>query len=237
MSWISGRRGWRLGSRLEDLRVEGDAGRILPDWRFRPAVLYVEGIDMKDCVEKMFEEPMGCSEAQDVIRSISRFDYMARDEAVKRYSFAVPCSEAVRALVKLSPLVEVGAGGGYWAGILKKAGADVIATDIGKQSGYSRLWSAESVLRMSAVEAVKAYPDRNVFVCWPSYDECWAADMANAILPGRVLAYIGEGCGGCTANDRFFDILEEKYEEVEQLGIPQWGGIHDFLDIFRRKKK
>lgn len=190
---------------------------------------------MKDSVERMFESPMGCREAQDVIDSISRFDYMARQEAVKRYSFAVPCLEAVRAVAELSPLVEVGAGSGYWAGILKRAGADVVATDVGKQSGYSRLWSSESVLCMDALEAVRTYPDRNVFVCWPSRDEDWAAEMAEAVLPGRSLAYIGEGRGGCTANGRFFDVIGRKFEDGRQVGIPQWDGIHDFLGIFRRR--
>lgn len=191
---------------------------------------------MKTDVESLFESPVGCREAQGIIDCVSRFDYTMRQEAVVRYSFAIPCSEAIRALVALSPLVEVGAGSGYWSGLVGQAGGDIVATDIGKQSAYSKFWSSSKVVQMSAVDAVFAYPNRNVFVCWPSYDEDWAAEMALKIREGRKLIVIGEGHGGCTANGRFFDVMDEKFDEVSRLRIPQWEGIHDDMTIYERRK-
>jgi hypothetical protein len=88
---------------------------------------------------------------------------------------------------------------------------------------------------MGAVSAVAAYPDRNVFVCWPSYDEGWAGEMAMVIKSGRRLVVIGESRGGCTANNRFFDILDSKFEEVGSIYIPQWDGLHDYLWTYVRK--
>ena len=41
----------------------------------------------------------------------------------------MPCRAALRALVTRSPLVEVGAGLGYWAALLRAAGAAVAACD------------------------------------------------------------------------------------------------------------
>ena len=191
---------------------------------------------MKVDVSILFERPMKAKEACNVIKSIGLHDsFVARECAVKRYSFAIPCVEAVEALVKLSPLVEVGAGSGYWSKIVREAGADIVATDIGKQSGYSKLWNIVDVLQMSALDAVKAYPDRNVFVCWPSYNEGWAAKMAKKIKPGRSLVYIGEGRGGATADSDFFKVLDKYFNEVEQMSIPQWDGLHDFMSIFKRK--
>ena len=43
--------------------------------------------------------------------------------------FAVPSQEALDVVAKCSPLIEVGAGTGYWAALLQKAGADIIAYD------------------------------------------------------------------------------------------------------------
>jgi len=53
-----------------------------------------------------------------------------RELACGRYAWAVPCTEALTALRRLSPLVEIGAGTGYWARLLAGHGADVAAYDL-----------------------------------------------------------------------------------------------------------
>jgi hypothetical protein len=53
---------------------------------------------------------------------------------------------------------------------------------------------------------------------------------------GRTLAFIGEGEGGCTADDEFFRLLETG-EEVESIPLPQWDGLHDHLTIYRFERK
>lgn len=186
----------------------------------------------------MFEALSGVEDAQRAVDGLDlREDAEARELCIRRYSFAIPCVEAVRMLLALSPLVEVGAGSGYWSRLLKEAGADVVSTDIGKQEGYSLLWGCEGVEELDAVEAVRRHPDRNVFVCWPSYKGAWAADMALEVKPGRTLAVIGEGRGGCTADDRFFDALENGYDEAGSLRIPRWDGIYDALGVHVRRVK
>src|SRR3954447_23075729 len=44
-----------------------------------------------------------------------------------KYAWAVPNEEAIDVLVEHSPLIEVGAGRGYWARLAAEAGADIIA--------------------------------------------------------------------------------------------------------------
>src|SRR5687767_5522442 len=47
------------------------------------------------------------------------------------WGFSIPCREAVEALRALErPLVEIGAGSGYWTALLRAAGLDMVATDI-----------------------------------------------------------------------------------------------------------
>lgn len=191
-----------------------------------------------DAVFKLFEEPVLAAEAQAVIDGMSRYDFgSAREEAISRYCFAVPCVEAVKLLVSLSPLLEVGAGSGCWAKLVRAAGGVVVATDLCglEMSGYSRLWLGEAVERLDASDAVRRWPECNVFVSWPSYSMPWAREMAEKIAPGRTLAVIGEDRSGCTADAGFFDLLGSGYDEVGSVRIPQWPGIHDVLTIHVRK--
>lgn len=190
-----------------------------------------------ESVFRVFEEPVGAKEAQSAIDGLCWRDQMeARDIAVKRYGFAVPCVEAISILVSLSPLIEVGAGSGLWSRLVREAGGDIVATDkFGmERDGFSKMWSGVGIERMEASEAVRTFPECNVFVSWPSYGGKWAAEMAALIRPGRSLVVIGECRGGCTADKEFFDLLESGYDEVGSLRIPQWPGIHDMLTIHMR---
>lgn len=57
------------------------------------------------------------------------FRETAREWPCHLYAFAAPNSRALQALAELSPILEVGAGVGYWALLLKQAGVSVLATD------------------------------------------------------------------------------------------------------------
>jgi hypothetical protein len=88
---------------------------------------------------KPFESLMPAREARAIITAISLHDRCyARDEAIRQYGFSIPCKEAVEAVATLSPLVEVGAGSGYWSRFLRAAGADIVTTDMGCQTEYGR---------------------------------------------------------------------------------------------------
>jgi hypothetical protein len=55
-----------------------------------------------------------------------------RMEYVARYAFGVPTEEALAAIAAVSPrgVVEIGAGSGYWAALLRDRGVRVEAYDI-----------------------------------------------------------------------------------------------------------
>jgi len=191
-----------------------------------------------DMIFGLYEKPVPRAVAQKIVSGGGWFsieDVVLRDVTIKRFGFSIPCTEAVERLVKLSPLLEVGSGSGYWAKILRDAGADIIATDLGEATDFFQTWAGADVQKMSADDAVLKWPDRNVFVSWPSYDESWAGEMAAKIRPGKMLAYIGEGRCGCTADAGFFDLLRDGFEEVDSVAIPKWECIHDYLEIYRRK--
>jgi hypothetical protein len=57
--------------------------------------------------------------------------FRLRDEYIPKFGFAIPDRAAIEVLKHYAPLVEVGAGSGYWSYELLKAGVDVIATEPG----------------------------------------------------------------------------------------------------------
>jgi len=58
----------------------------------------------------------------------------------------------------------------------------------------------------------------------------------NAIksFSGNKLIFIGEGCGGCTADNEFFQILDNEWNNVDRVNIPRWFGIGDSLSLWSR---
>lgn len=189
-----------------------------------------------EMVDEMFCHPKEYATAQAWIETIpwGVGSMMLREKAISRYGFSIPCAEAIEALVALSPLLEIGAGSGYWARLLREAGADVIAVD--NQSGkyLNGEWSSEGVELMDHVQALETYPGRNVLMSWPDYENDTAYHVVSSLPAGAAFAYIGEGNGGCTADEKFHRFVEVELEPPERIEIPQWDGIHDRLEIYRR---
>jgi len=55
----------------------------------------------------------------------------------KHYSWAIPNQEAIDYLVSQSPIIEMGAGTGYWSKLISDSGGEVIAFD---ESPYDNHW-------------------------------------------------------------------------------------------------
>lgn len=169
-----------------------------------------------------------------------------RRSFVHKYGFAIPNREALLTLAKYQPILEVGCGGGYWAYEMQKVGIQVVPTDpavwevipehgstpIHPDHGFTTKW-VDNIKLLNGVDAVTAYPNHTLFLCWPSYSEDWAAQTLQSYY-GNTLVYVGEH-GGCCANDRLFELLDTGWEEVEIITIPRWFGIHDYLWVYTRK--
>jgi hypothetical protein len=163
-----------------------------------------------------------------------------RELFIKEFGFSVPSAEAFLTIMKYSPLLEIGAGTGYWAHILRRCyGCDIVATDIIiEKSEYKfQIGKYFPVSKISADNAIKAHSDRNVFVSWPTYDDDWAENAIKHIKPGKFLIYVGEGCGGCCASDNFFKILNNDFKEIDSTDMLQFFGLHDNLWVYQKKEK
>lgn len=157
--------------------------------------------------------------------------FMRRGELVQEYAWAIPCREAIFEIAKLGPIIEVGAGTGYWAMLLASVGVDIIAFDnslVGTVKQSNVFYGDETFVSLFST-------GRNLFLCWPLNDDSMALDILSKFA-GRYVIFVGEGKGGCTGCEKFHDALEMDFDLVKDVEIPQWFGIHDCLLIWERKR-
>lgn len=160
----------------------------------------------------------------------------SRELGINGYGFAILTEDAIERLKKYAPILEIGAGLGYWAYEFQKRGVDYVATEphpnsFGNYFKKSKLWV--SMEKLEASEAVSKYPGRALLICWPSYQETWAAAALRA-YDGPAVIYVGEGYEGCTGDNEFHEILYRDWKETEEIRIPQWRCIHDRIWVYIR---
>lgn len=165
--------------------------------------------------------------------------FSSRYDLVLKYSFAVLTQKAIEVLRKYGPIIEVGSGNGYWAYELRKAQVPIIATDQHslERNAYQfkkhhESWT--SVEEIPANEAITKYPDHTLMMVWPCYNSHWAV-KALAQYTGEFFILCGEPRGGCTGTDALFNKLDCSFDLHEEPEIKTWYGIHDRLEIYRRK--
>lgn len=154
-----------------------------------------------------------------------------------RYAWAVPNPEAIDVLVAHSPLVEVGAGRGYWARLAAAAGADILAFDPFPPGEAGNNWHHGPGMFFEVgkadAEIAAQHPDRALFLCWPP----WGQDVASRALcsyRGDTVVYVGDE-GLSAATPEFYAELAAGFTKVRTVEIPQWPGIQDRLEVWQRR--
>jgi len=172
--------------------------------------------------------------------AISDGTYSSRAQCVDRYSWAIPDKGAIDIICSHTHcLVEVGAGRGYWAHLIAKQGVDVVAYDKDPPTIAENLWHRGSKTEYFPVlqggpEKLVGEKHRALFLCWPPYNSSLAIDCLKA-YEGNTLIFVGEGKGGCTGNDAFFELRDQLFECTKSYWIPQWPGLYDYLYVGKRK--
>jgi len=162
-----------------------------------------------------------------------------RRELVDRFAWAIPSGGGLDAVARHGPIVEGGAGRGYWAGLLRARGVDIVAYDRAPPGspnvyhpGRGGAWTGVAV--GTSIEAVRRHPDRTLFLCWPPHDDDAAGHGALRAYRGEVLVYVGEGRDGASGTVRFQRELERNWSVIDIVGVPQWPGLGDRLVVYRR---
>lgn len=163
--------------------------------------------------------------------------YTKRVEFVRKYSWSIPNEKAIKKIVSLSPIVEVGAGTGYWASLVASEGGDIIAYDkFPPLFGNNKYCDVVQYFPVKEGDHSKLslHPDRAMMLSWAPYDNSMGADHISNCL-SKHLILIGEGYGGCCGNDEMFSLLDKHFKIVESIQLPNWPGINDNLSIYLRK--
>jgi hypothetical protein len=166
-------------------------------------------------------------------------DSSARRTFVDRFGFALLCQKAVERIVSntCGDFLAIGAGVSAWETLLRSVAAHynraLIATDMEIQR--QSFMPVEKLTSVKAVEKYGAACD-TCFFSWPDYNN---PHTLRALMtrhePFPYVVYIGEGKGGCTGDDGLHEYLNTRYSCIEQILIPRWPRVNDFVEIFKRK--
>jgi hypothetical protein len=119
-----------------------------------------------------------------------------RLELAQRYSYVIPDAHSLAMLGALGPIVEIGAGTGYWASRLIETGVDVVAFDQAPPDGeapnrYHPPKSTWTEVIRGDQTALRDHAGRALFLCWPplfsSLGDCLT------YYAGSTVACIGDG--------------------------------------------
>jgi hypothetical protein len=154
----------------------------------------------------------------------------------QRYAYVLPSDSTMAMLAGLGPLVEIGAGTGYWAHRLRSLGVDILAFDRAPLGGertnrYHPITKSWAHVEQGDQTVLSGHADRALFLCWPplfsSLGDCLA------YYRGDTVAYIGDG-GYRTAK---LDYLHEAFTKVAAApvrALDPYPDVRPQLTIWKR---
>ena len=124
------------------------------------------------------------------------------------------------------------AGAGWLSKALQDNKINIIPTD---NSSWDRIIKKQvvPVKKLSGLDAVKKYSDCDILiVSWPDYKGEEICEICQEWGSTKPIIYIGEGMGGCTACDEFFEHFKLDPDfDWETIQIMSWDGIHDRVQV------
>ena len=131
----------------------------------------------------------------------------------RHYAYVFPSDSTLAMLARLGPLVEIGAGTGYWAHRLRLIGVDIVAfdqapVDTERNNRYHPRTRPWTHVAQGDQTVLSGCADRTLFLCWPplfsSLGDCLT------YYGGDTVAIIGDG-GHRTAR---LDHLHDAFAKV-----------------------
>lgn len=166
--------------------------------------------------------------------------YAFRQKYIKYIGFVLHTRETISKLVEMlkhKRVIEVGCGTGFLSRQLKNHHVNVKAIDCKKYS-YGLDINYCKIHYHDAVHYIKKNRYDVIIMSWPDYDTDFAYNIASNMKKGTILIYQGEDYGGCTGNEKFFDYLDDYFDEINNdlyETHPKFYGIHDNWNIFRKR--
>lgn len=195
-------------------------------------------------LEARWRERLRGLPAGDPLRVALRRTKLARRRLRRRYAYAIPTPEALEALLGLGrPVIEIGAGKGYWAALLRERGLDVVASD--RLPAASNPWVTGSapfledlVTGASLADLLGGRSGHVLMLQWVVGGERGSYALeALRHFEGRDLVVVGSEdptvCGG-----RAFQEGTRAWGRLQtRLPLPRFPGILDGLYHYRRSTR
>lgn len=187
---------------------------------------------LKSYEEMMVPVPIG-------IYSDERYRFLSQIEVdttvvrslQQKYSWAVPSELAIKTIVKYSPIVEMGAGTGYWANLIKKSGGDIIAYDVMDRINLYHPSTANSYFKIKngSPKILSQHTDRSLFLCWPPIGEM--ALNCLQFWKGKYLILVADR--DLSGDSEFYRQLMD-FKIIKVISIPTWPNMNDKLYVMER---
>lgn len=172
----------------------------------------------------------------------------------------LPTDSAIQTILKYSPILEIGAGSGYWSAVIDEAGGEIIATDylppnvpydnlpdgymnaVGTQEhqflplereeeeSFQKVWHTIHIADHSCVQS---YPSHAILLCHPPVAE-WTEELLGYCHLGQELVLVSEWFPGADGTPLFFNCLLENWELVERFPVYDWSSMHTGGYVFKK---
>ena len=166
-----------------------------------------------------------------------------RRELAALFAWAIPDAGALAVLARYAPLLECGAGTGYWAALLRASGVDVEASrpdPAGRSREHATTTATASAMERGAGgqrgQRGAGQPRAHPVSVLAAHDDDDASYRALRAYRGDVLVYVGGGPDGPTGTVRFHRELALNWRAAEQALVPNWPGLRDRLVVYRRNR-
>jgi hypothetical protein len=140
------------------------------------------------------------------------------EQYTQKYSWAIPNDDALVEVAKFTPLIEIGAGTGYWAWLLRQLEVDILAFDKNPpghplKSRYHPTAVTWTEVLSGDESVLDSIDNRTLFLCWPPSNHPMAFNTLSRFR-GSTFLFVGETWPSCaTGNEDFFRLLDHDWAE------------------------
>lgn len=154
------------------------------------------------------------------------------DELKQHYSWIVPSLPAIKLLKEHLPIVELGAGNGYWASLVAGKFDIYTAIDMHPLSEQHSHFPVEiggaSMLKQFGTETT-------LFICCPQYRSHMMLEALQC-FQGTNLIYAGDHDFGLQFGDELVEELEKNWLQVSCMPLPNWTkATNNEMSVWRKK--
>ncbi len=178
------------------------------------------------------------------LREQARALKLDRRRLRRHFAYSVPSPEAIAVIQALGvPWLELGAGKGYWAALLRAHGVSVVANDHTPAEANRWLdgdpaFITDLVTTSAVGELVRDHPTHGLMLQWvpPDTGATFAVE-ALAALAGDIVAVVGEDRPGVCGSPALDQALHDFGPATARLALPRFPGLVDTLTCYQRRPR